>query len=415
MRTFLILLLLADWVVAGDERIGVATHFDQAGAYQPYVMPIIQAAGFGYFRDDLNWSLFETSKQVYAESSYKQPWIDRAASIGLKFVACLSQPPKFYGHWDIQATANFAAWLAVAEAGKIAAIEVVNEPNNVAEFQGSNGQAYLVKLTTTVRASVRAAGSTIPVIGLDEQGKDVLNMLAMQQASNNEIDGVVYHPYDPGDFIPEHVYEPPYTDYEKWVAAVRAATKLPIWETERNISTGQNRGEYESAVWNARRLLMSYGLNVEHTFIYQFADSSPTQSVLGSGLQPRQTSYVVSRLLSVLNGLRSIGPKAVVTSWDTNFNSTDFKNYVFTGPNYSSPTIAALWFGNKTPGYFNQHAHSIVTVNFPQKHPHVVGSTGGMVLDLVSGSVTTIQGSQYTSNGITGIPISDNPKLVVLQ
>src|SRR6266446_4774922 len=130
-----ILFLFLGLTLNGDDRIGVATHFDQQGTSPQYnqanVMPMINSIGFGYFRDDLNWGKFETSPGVYSEYIYKQAWIDYAASVGLKFVACLAYPPSFYGHWDIQACANFAAWLAVDEGSKIAAIEVVNEPNNI--------------------------------------------------------------------------------------------------------------------------------------------------------------------------------------------------------------------------------------------------------------------------------------------
>jgi hypothetical protein len=410
------LLYFAAFAAHSDDRLGVDTHFDQNSGGAPQynmnnVMPVIKGFGVAYFRDALNWSLFELTPGVYAESQYKQPWIDYAASLGLKFVACLDRPPAFYGHWDITACANFAAWLAKDEAGKIAAIEVVNEPDNVAEFQGSAGLTNLVNLTTAVTNAVHAVNPNMPVIGLGEKGSNILSMLAMHPA----LDGLVYHPYDDGSLIPEKVYEPPYTDYETWVKAVRAATKLPIWETERNVSQGQYKGEYESAVWNARRLIMSYGLGVEHTFVYQFTDVSPTQSLFAWNLQPRQPSYVVQRLESALLNLYSIGPKVTVTAWDANFVAADFKNYCFTGPNYWSPTVAAVWFGGRVPGHYFQHTPSVVTINFPQKHPHVGGSVGGTILDLVSGKVTPIQAAQYTSTGITGVTISDNPVLIILQ
>src|SRR5260221_12706973 len=87
-------------------------------------------------------------------------------------------------------------------------------------------------------------------------------------------DGVVYHHYDPGNFIPESTNEPPYRDYETWVKALRTKTSLPLWETELNISTGAGDGEHYGTVCLSRRLLMSLDLKVEHNFIYNFTDNS---------------------------------------------------------------------------------------------------------------------------------------------
>ena len=113
-----------------------------------------------------------------------------------------------------------------------------------------------------------------------------------------KVDGVVYHPYDKGDALADSVYEPPYYEYLAWVNAVKAATKLPIWETEWAIDSG--RSEYQSAVFDCRRLTMALWLGVKHTFIYDFCDSDTGQSVVDYHYRPRQNYLAIDRVFSVL-------------------------------------------------------------------------------------------------------------------
>jgi hypothetical protein len=219
---------------------------------------------------------------------------------------------------------------------------------------------------------------------------------------------VVYHPYDPGNFIPENTYEPPYRDYETWVKALRTKTSLPLWETEFNISSGTKVGEHDEAVWLSRRLLMSLGLKVEHNFIYNFTDNS-VQGVVRYNYTPKQALFVFQRILDALNGLKSIGPVVSVIQSDANFDAADFKNYVFQGPNDSSRTVAAVWFGNHDPR--TPVASRKATLSFPLKHPH----TSASILNLITGAVTPVAASQWTSTGISGVSVSDNPILIIVQ
>jgi hypothetical protein len=91
-------------------------------------MPNIVAEGTSYIRDDLSWASCEKSKGVYALDPQDASWIDAANVAGLKVVAILNANPIYPDKWDPTAAANFCAWLATTEAGKINAIEVVNAP-----------------------------------------------------------------------------------------------------------------------------------------------------------------------------------------------------------------------------------------------------------------------------------------------
>src|SRR5260221_1610441 len=410
IKTITTLIMAASCMLAhADDRFGFATHFDQQGASPNWnpdaVMPLIAATGAGWIRDDWNWKLNETSPGVYRVYPAKQHWLDMAAANGLKVVAVLQYPTSFYADpWDPQAAANFCAWTAQTEGSKIAAFEITNEPNNgYAATEGRDWKAKLVTLTNAVAKAVHAVSRQTLVIGYGAQGQQIFDILGIGASA----DGVVYHPYDPGKFIPESTYEPPYRDYETWVKALRTKTSLPLWETEFNISTGTGVGEHDGAVWLSRRLLMSLGLKVEHNFIYNFTDNS-VQGVVRYNYTPKQALFVFQRILDALNGLKSIGPVVSVTQSDANFDAADFKNYVFQGPNDSSRTVAAVWFGNHDPR--TPVASRKTTLSFPLKHPH----TSASILNLITGAVTPVAASQWTSTGRSGVSVTDNPILIIV-
>ena len=126
-------------------------------------MPKIAATKPAWIRDDWNWGVCESSPGVYAVPSSKQAWLDAAYANGLKVVAILNYPPSFYSNpWSPPTkAANFCAWLSKYEGPKIAAIEVINEPNNTFASQvGAGWKQVLVTLTTAVYDAVHAASLT---------------------------------------------------------------------------------------------------------------------------------------------------------------------------------------------------------------------------------------------------------------
>ena len=352
--TLFALILAISASFASDDRLGFCTHFDQQGSspnWNPkYLMPRIAATKAAWIRDDWNWSVCETSPGVYSVPSSKQAWLDAAYANRLKVVAVLSYPPRFYSNPWSPATpaANFCAWLAQYEGPKIAAIEVINEPNNTFASQvGVGWKQVLVTLTTAIYDVVHAASPNTLVIGYGGQGSQVLDMLAM----GGKIDGVVYHPYDKADAIAESVYEPPYYDYLTWVNTVKAATKLPIWETEWAID--RSRSEYQSAVFDCRRLTMALWLGVKHTFIYDFCDSDTGQSVVNYYQRPRQNYFAIDRVFSVLTPDLVADKHAVgVTSTDPAFDLKNFMGFTFESgdPTYPSKSCAVVWFGHIMSG-----------------------------------------------------------------
>ncbi len=396
----------------GDTRFGFTTHFDQLGSLPfwnpPVMMPLIAETGVQWIRDDWNWSLGERSPGVYSLFAPKQVWVDMAHDFGLSFCAILDPNLNniYADPYDPTAAANYCAWLVQQEGPKIAAIEVTNEPfNYYAGVEGTNWQSKLVTLTQAVYTAVHAVSDTL-VIGYGAQGTEILNMISMGGA----VDGVVYHPYDSGNNIPETTYEPIYTNYANWVATLRAATSMPIYETERNGSlTGGNTAEYWMACWNARRLLQSSGLGVEHSFIYDFADSS-NQSIMDPYYNKRQTWFVLQRVMNALEGLTTTGTGVTLTPGASNFDIADFYSYVFSGP---SSTVAAVWLGNHNPGSPPTPGSGTITftVNNTFSKPIIVDTVKGITLPLSVYNFSLV-GNQMS---VFAFPISDAPRMIIIR
>ncbi len=395
----------------GDDRFGFSTHFDQVGG-SPYwdpatVMPQIVATGANWVRDDWNWSIGERTPGVYTMNASKQAWLDVAYSYGLKVVAILN--PNFNNiyadPYDPTAAANYCAWLMGQVGPKIAAIEVTNEPNNFySGVEGSNWKAMLVTLTDAIYTAVKAVSPSTLILSYGGQGQQILDMLAI---GSPLIDGVVTHPYDAGDNVAEHVFEPPFTSYVPFVQAIRQATGIPIFETERNGSGG---GEYYFALWNARRFLLTYGLGVEHTFIYDFTDTSG-QSVVDNNYNKRQAYYVVQRIVNTLSGMTTTGTGVTLTPGASDFDLADFYSFVFTG---SGKSVAAVWLGNhipKTPPLPGSGTVAFTVANSVTSASLVMELVSGMTVPL-SAYNTSLVGSVLS---VFAFPIDDHPRLIIAQ
>jgi hypothetical protein len=241
------------------------------------------------------------------------------------------------------------------------------------------------------------------VIGLGEQGNEITAMLAL----NPSLDGIVYHPYDPGDNIPEHAFEPNFTTYLGWVSALRSLTNLPLWETERNFSGGS---EYEGGVWNARRMIMQLGIGIDHSFAYDFMDTS-SQGFLDANLSPRQQYIVFQRIIKYLSPLTSQGPFNSIIPGATDFDTTDSYSYLFSG---TGATISAVWLGNFKPSA--PPKPGTATIAFPVSNSV---TRNAKVVDIVSGIELPLTSWRTTNSGgllsVFNFIVDDHPRLIIAQ
>jgi hypothetical protein len=391
---------------AGDDRFGFATHFEQG--WQPsMVMPAIASSGVSYIRDDLTASSWEPSRGVYAQPAWDMGWLNAAKANGLKVVAVLGPNSNYTDNYDPVAMSNLAAW--IAQTGLVTAFEITNEPNNAYQsYEGTTWQTKLVTLTNAVTAAVHRVNPLIQVIGFGAQGMQIFNMLAQ----GTTMDGVVYHPYFNISFIPETTYEWQWLDYENWIAAVEAKTTLPKWETEWGVGTTAAFTNIYQADFLARRLLQAAGLGVEHTFIYEFQDNGSELYGVDSSnpTTPKTAFYVVQRIISTLAGVQGGTGSFVTVNSVANGDVTDVKAYAYQGP---LKTAVAYWFGNHDPR--TPPPASTCNLTFTVPNPY----TQPYVLNAMTGTQVPVGLYNWSQSGtqfsITGLPISDQPMIIVMQ
>lgn len=411
------------------DKLGYSCSFDQQGASPnwnpPKLMPLIAASGAMWIRDVVNWSVFEQSPGVYSTTNtasqiQKAGWMALIHTLGMKFCGVILYPPLFYpGNtkiqqnevWPLPEFAAFCAWFA--NTGLVDVIELVNEANNVTQFapplQGGTlaNLDLLVQMSVMARAAVRATGSTVPVISLDEQGDEITYMLQ----SNPLIDGVVYHPYDRNDSCPESTFETPFFDYVNWVRNVQAVTNLPIWETEFN---GDNApklfGEYSMGLWLARRYLLSWWLGIPHTFIYNFSDPS-LQTLLDFAYNPRQQYWVTQRTLLALEGVETTGQYVTATNVSAGVSVSDIMSTVFCS---STSTVASIWLGHHSTTQKAAPTPGTATISFRCLNTRVTDS----IVDSMSGNYLPL--STYSPSlvnkvmTLTNYPITDTPQYITI-
>jgi hypothetical protein len=391
---------------AGDDRFGFATHFEQ-GWSATALMPAIASSGVSYIRDDLYAGHWESSRGVYVQPSYDMGWLNAARANGLKVVGILGPNGNYTDNYDPVAMSKLAA--SIAKTGLVTAFEVTNEPNNAyASYEGRTWQTKLVALTNAVTAAVHAVDPSIQVIGLGGQGGQIFNMLAMGTTMN----GLAYHPYANGNFIPETTYEWQYLDYGSWIQALDSKTTLPKWETEWGIGTWSTFIQTNQAEFLARRLLQEAGLGVEHSFIYEFADNGPEPYGVDSmkPLTPKTAFYVVKRIISALAGVQGRTSLVTVNSV-ANGDLADVKAFAYQGS--INKTVVTFWFGNHDPR--TPPAASTCGLTFTVPNPH----KNSYVMNAITGTQVPVSSYQSSQSGtqfsVAGLPISDQPQIIVMQ
>jgi hypothetical protein len=334
-------------------------------------------------------------------------WLNAAKANGLKVVGILGSNWHYPDHYDPVAMSNLAAW--IARTGLVTAFEVTNEPNNAyASYEGPTWETKLVALTNAVTAAVHAVDPSIQVIGLGGQGAQIFNMLALGTTMN----GVVYHPYANGNYIPETTYEWQYLDYGNWIEALDSKTRLPKWETEWGIGTTAAFSNRNQAEFLARRLLQEAGLGVEHSFIYEFADNGPELYGVDSNypMKPKTAFYVVQRIISALAGVQG-GTSFVTVNSVANGDLADVKAFAYQGS--INKTVVAFWFGNHDPR--TPPAASRCQLTFTVPHPH----WQSYVMNIITGTKVPVSSYKWSQSGtqfsVAGLPISDQPLIIVMQ
>lgn len=193
-------------------QVGVCTHFVFPSWDADKIMPVLAASGVGWIRDDISWASIEKEKGVYQISERNWKWINAAHAAGIKILAIFNYGNSLYApdNYNPQAYAKAAAWFAKETAGKVHAIEILNEPYNFGfnKFYGStswNGvepdgkvSAWVgkyVELLNTAAPVIKAANPQVKVIGLGCAAPT--NFRQLEMGISPLVDGIADHPYSP--------------------------------------------------------------------------------------------------------------------------------------------------------------------------------------------------------------------------
>jgi hypothetical protein len=285
------------------------------------MVPLIAQSGVGWIRDDFPWDTMEKEKGVYDIPPETMNWISAVSAAGIKIDLVFNYGNKIYAdHYDPDAFAAAAAWTARTLAGKIQAMEILNEPANFgfSKFYDNGQQDWsglqkdgsvapyvskYVNLINTAARAIRAANPDLKIIGLGMSPGANFHALAMGIAS--EVDGITDHPYSPRS-APEIVpykatpgilkrdgiftadEKGSFASQIKMYQARSARYNGPrqIWLTEQGWPTflqtkpSQYAGFSEGAQarYLLRRLAESLGLGVTASFIYDLRDDGQNPS-----------------------------------------------------------------------------------------------------------------------------------------
>ena len=426
-----------------DDRIGVCTHFSQNWPVAE-VMPLIARSGAGWIRDDLNWADLEPAPGKYQIPSKARGWIQAAKQMGLKIDLILAYGnPAYPDHYDTDAYAKAAGWLARELANDIQAIEILNEPNNFGfrdtyggQWNGNepNGSVspYLrkyVQLLNAAAKEIKLANPHMTVIGLGTPAPASFRMIALGLAP--QVDGLTDHPY--GGPLPELVpyAGTPYFIQRDGIATADASGTLAsqvsmfraqakkwgatdkLWQTEWGYATApakQGVPEETQAVYILRRLLESEAAGVEHTFIYDFKDDGENFGLVRNDLSPKKSYFALQRVSGLLAGMGTASSEkqaSIENDPAVKQEGLGYRCHTFSSSD-EQRTVVAFWQAKPWDPNATT-ADAVITLPLAREPRHV------FLFDLLSGNQTEIPWKSSGENHRISatVSISGAPKCII--
>lgn len=334
-----------------NDRMGVATHLGREVWNYERAIPLIADLGVGWVRDDFYWNNYEKAPGHYSIPEKDRRWIDAAHKAGLKIILIFNISRQ--GNTDADpespfapdAYASAAAHLAGELAGKVQAIEILNEPNNFGFMRHHGGAwngwdaktgkespwiASYVTLLNKAAIAIKEANPEMKVIGLGAPAPANFRMFPHGIAP--QVDGWVDHPYSFRS-VPEVI---PFASSEGTLKRDGIATAdtrgsfasqirmyrdlsarhkgpgeawLTEWgfpihqEAENKKSMYSGRTPEAQAKYALRRFAETFGLGIEVSVYYDFKDdgNDPHEAEHNFGLmtfdwQPKPAYHAVQRL-----------------------------------------------------------------------------------------------------------------------
>lgn len=381
---------------AGDDRLGVQTHYAHPGWEPISTLDAIRDLGVGWIRDDLFWSSVEKERGKYVIPEQTWEWVKAAKEHDLKIILTITGGnPLYKDPYDKNGYVSFARFVAQEMRGHVQAIEIINEPfgrfrqaadKTLGIASSWNGwdrvhnrlQPWALKYLDTMNAVADAIHEVAPgeykIIGLG--CSPGLNKLMIKKGVSKHLDGITAHPYSK-KLRPEWL---PYgnTLFYKLrdgeVAGDSAGSFLSIkedllataklhggptelWLTEQGYTTFQCTGACKSsyassteeaqAIFAQRRLLENLGSGVRFSSWYNFYDKGkdPQNAEHNFGLMRRDGTlkpayYAIQRMIKAVQGLQ---PQAWGESEPFPISNTDRQGIPLLTDNPLSPDSYRLY------------------------------------------------------------------------
>ncbi|MBV8141323.1 MAG: hypothetical protein JOZ60_04680, partial [Verrucomicrobia bacterium] len=365
--------------------------------------------------------------------------------------------PAYPDHFDTDAYAKAAGWLARELANDVQAIEILNEPNNFG-FRTTYGGAWngnepngsvspyvqkYVRLLNAAATEIKRTNPQMTVIGLGAPAPASFRMMALGLAP--QVDGLTDHPYPAS--LPELI---PYAatpdilrrdgiatadakgTFISQVSMFRAQARKSgaaerLWHTEWGYPTVSanpakhkpGMSEETQAVYIIRRLLESDGIGVEHTFIYDFKDDGvdPYSDYDNFGLiknarSPKKSYFALQRVTGILARME-IAPaeKSALIENDPTVekDSLGHRCYTFLSSPDEPRAVVAFWEAKP----WDPNA---TTANAVIALPRTVETDRVSLYNLLSAEKTAIRGKWSADHRLSvEVPLSSAAQLLITK
>ncbi len=368
-----------------DYDIGIHTTVSYNRDSLNHVLPIIEDAGFGWVRTEIQWDVIEIMEGIYTVDPYYDNMMAELKNNGNKVLLVLSYGNPLYCYNDYLPISDFAikkytewcVFMVDRYRDKIDAVEIFNEPNLTSMAGPDTSPENYTKVLKSAYNALDVYDPTLPVVGgviagpSSVESRAFLQEMLVQHNAGSYMDILSIHPYvDTGDYLDErytHTF-PQQIEWTKEYLTEAGVPDMPIWITEFGTSSyynmDDNNGkfnytEHEQAVNHTRfAVITKSDEQVENAFAFQLLqggwDKTEWQHNYGI-LTPdykAKNAYVAHSNVNEL--LKDVKPVAKMA--DLDYKTRAFSLYQFKNTENNSE-VYAIWTN------FYKNTSATVTAN----------------------------------------------------
>lgn len=363
-----------------DYDIGIHTTVSYNRDSLNHVLPIIEDAGFGWVRTEIQWDNIELIEGRYTVDPYYDKMMAELKDNGNKVLLILSYGNPLYCYQDylpisdlaIRKYTEWCLFMVDRYRDKIDAVEIFNEPNLKAMAGPDTSPKNYTKVLKSAYEAIFAYDPTLSVVGgvlagpSSDESRAFLQEMLVTHNAGNYMNILSIHPYvDTGDYLDER-HEHTLQQQIEWTKEYlkeAGIPDMPIWITEFGTSSYYNMednngyfnySEYEQAVNHTRfAIIAKSDKQIENAFTFQLlqngwdkTDWQHNYGILTPDYKAKNAYIAHSNVNELLNGVKPITRMASLNYKTRAFSLYQFRN----GENNSE--IYAIW----TNSYKNRTA-----------------------------------------------------------